>query len=368
MRLCDAGRQSSTDSMNSDAQDHDSAAVKEVLCSYFNMPSDTSHLAIQEKRFLGLGGPQFRYYYFTLTDGKRTCRAFGKTTLHHDREYRALQYLTKTVPEQYRNTSRPIASLRQAGNSLLLLEYLEGYSSALSMVNSLRLFPKRALNIIGLGKHIIDKIFDLQEHSPVIYTPLSLKDTDEIPCQPVPISIFEELRRIKSLSIETKEALRTRINALLSNQTLVRRGLIHGQLGMRNILVNHSNVLFIDWEYMQSAAFCLFDPCYMAIMLLMRAVQLLISSSKLDIINDDLFERIRVREESLAAEANRRFVNDALWFAKCLSMVDTLYEYETGESSRLKAVVGQKHRKIRYLACHIEKDAANGAGCEGSRL
>jgi hypothetical protein len=354
--------------MNTDANPYDPAIVKEVLSKYFNMPSHRSQLAIQERHFLGLGGPQFRYYHFTLTDGEQKRRAFGKTTLNHDREYRALQYLTKTIPERQTNTSRPIASLTHGGYSLLLLEYLEGYSSPLSILSSLRLFPNRTLNIIRLGKDIVDKIYDLQKQSPVIYRPLSSKDTDETPGQPVPVSIFKQLEKVKSVSIETKQALHTRISAIVRNQTLVRRGVVHGQLGMRNIMVRRSNILFIDWEYMQSAGFCLFDPCYMATMLLMRSVQLFIPRSKLDIINDCLFQHIRAREDGLTENPNRKFIDDGLWFAKCISMVDTLYEHEGGKNSWLKAVLRQEHRKIKYLAYHIEKDAASGGNSDGSPL
>ena len=354
--------------MNIDAQPYDSAVVKEVLCRYFTMPSDRSHLAIQERRFLGLGGHQFRYYHFTLTDGEQQRCAFGKTTLNHDREYRALQYLTNTIPERQRNTSRPIASLKHRDYSLLLLEYLEGYSSPLSILSSLRLFPNRALNIIRLGKDIVDKIYDLQKHSPVIYRPLSSKDTDETPGQPVPISIFKQLKRIKSLSIETKRALHTRISAIVANQTLVRRGVVHGQLGMRNIMVSRTSILFIDWEYMQSAGFCLFDPCYMATMLLMRSVQLFVPRSKLDMIKDRLFQHIKTREASLTENPNRKFIDDGLWFAKCVSMVDTLDEYERGDCSPLKALLRQEHRKIKYLAYDLEKEARKGGAGRSSPL
>jgi len=356
--------------MSRDAQQahYEPSVVKEALCRHFNMPADRSQLAIQERHFLGLGGNQFRYYIFTLTNGKETNRAFGKTTLHHDREYRALQYLAKTIPERHRNTSRPIASLAREDCSLLLLEYLEGYSSPLSILSSFRLFPNRAVNMIRLGKHIVDKIFDLQTQSPVIYSPLSFKDADETPGQPAPISIFKQLERIKCLSIDTKKALRTRLTAIVNSETAVRRGIVHGQLGMRNIMVRRSNILFIDWEYMQSAGFCLFDPCYMVTMLLLRGVQLLIPRSQLDMISDSLFPYIKNREHSLTDGANRKCVDDGLWFAKCLSMVDALYDYEIGQSSWLKALLGQKHRKTKYLAYHIEKDAANYARCQGSRL
>ena len=353
--------------MNADPKPYDPSLVKEVLCKYFNMPSHGSHLVIQERHFPGLGGDQFRYYYFTLTAGRQTHRAFGKTTLQHDREYRALEYLTKTIPEQHRHTSRSIASLTHRGYSLLLLEYLKGYSSPLSILSSLRLFPNRALNIIRLGREIVDKIYDLQKHSPVSYTPLSSADTDATPGQPAPTSVFEQLRRIKSLSVETKKALHTRISAVMRTQTLVRRGLVHGQLGMRNIMVRRSNILFIDWEYMQSAGFCLFDPCYMAVMLLMRAVQLLISQPKLDLINQCLFQHIRMREEGLMENSNEKFIDDGLWFAKCVSMVDTLDEYEKGDCSRLKALLSQKHRKIKYLAYDLEKEAKKSQKGVGGR-
>ena len=112
--------------MSAAEKPYDPAVIKDVLCRYFNMSSVRSQLSVQETRFLGLGGPQFRYFRFKLTDGSHTAHAFGKTTLYHDREYRALQYLTTTSPEAQRNASRPIASLQHAGYSFLLLEYLHG--------------------------------------------------------------------------------------------------------------------------------------------------------------------------------------------------------------------------------------------------
>jgi len=353
--------------MSAAEKPYDPAVIKDVLCRYFNMSSVRSQLSVQETRFLGLGGPQSRYFRFKLTDGSHTAHAFGKTTLYHDREYRALQYLTTTSPEAQKNASRPIASLQHAGYSFLLLEYLHGYSSPLTIGSLLRSFPTTT-SITHLGRRIIDKIYLLQKQAPFSYTPLSFNDTEQTPAQPVPVDIFVQLGRIKSLSIGAKQALERRLTAIISSHTLVRRGLVHGQLGMRNIFVNHSDVMFIDWEYMQSAGFCLFDPCYMAIMLLMRAVQLLIASSKLDIINRDLFEHIRSCEESITDDLNSKVIADGLSFAKAIAMIDTLYEYEAGGGSSLKALVGQKYRKIKYLTCHIEKDAANGVRCEGFSL
>jgi hypothetical protein len=341
--------------MNANDKPYDPSVVRDVLCRHFNMPANKARLTVLEKDFLGLGGPELHYYHFALTDGRQKRSAFGKTVPVHDREYRALQYLATAIPEQSRSTTRPIASLKYGSYSLLLLEYLEGYSNLLSIPSSLRLFPNRALNVARLGEDIVDKIYDLQKEGPLSYGPLSQLDTDKTPGQPVPTSIFKQLKRIKSVSIDTKRALHERISEIVNNRTPVRRGVTHGQLGMRNIMVSGPKILFIDWEYMQATGFCLFDPCYMATMLLMRAVQLFIPQPKLDAINDHLFQHIKDREESLTADANRPFLDDGLWFAKCVAVVDTLYESETAECSRLKALLRQERRKIRYLAYDLER-------------
>lgn len=342
--------------MNSDIKP-DAALIKETLCNHFNACSDKSNLVICEKRFLGLGGNEFRYYYFTLTNGARTYRAFGKVAGHLEREYRSLQYLVKTIPEEHRCIGDPIALLTDGSSSLLLLEYLDGYSNSFTLFNSLRFFSNRETSITRIGKEMVDGIYDLQKHAPTSYSRLSVEDTDATPGQPVPTSVLRQIEEIKTISTDAKAALRTRIDGLLQKQTMVRRGLVHGTLGTRNIMMNGTSIAFIDWAYMQCEGLCIYDPCYITTMLLIKGVQLFIPQSKLDRISKALFQHIKIRETSLATDTNRRFIDDALWFAKCLSMVDTLYEFETDESSVLRAVVRQKNQKIKYLAHAIEKSA-----------
>src|ERR1017187_9694168 len=342
---------------NTDGKLYEPAMVKEALCRHFNMPPDRSHLTTCEKHFIGLGGNQFHYYRFTLKDGHVKRQAFGKLGGANAREYQALQHLMENIPDERRHFCRPIALLKDGNRSMLLLEYLEGYSNALSMANSLRLFPSRASNITRLATDILDKIYGLQQHFPLNYSPLSSEDADAIPGQPVPTGIFKQLEDIKSLSIETKAAVRDRINAILKNQIPVRRGVIHGQLGMRNIMLNRSCISFIDWEYMESNGLCLYDPCYIATMALMRGVQLVVSRSKLNQMSDALFQHIEGLEERLADAEHKAHIRDSLWFAKCLAMIDTLWQYETTKGSRLRALAVQERRKIDYLAFCIENDA-----------
>jgi hypothetical protein len=344
--------------------------IKETLCNHFNTSFATSDLAIRERRFFGLGGGEFRYYYFTLTNNGTTHRAFGKVAGRLEQEYEALQHLVKTVPEQHRRIGHPIALLRDRDQALLLLEYLEGYSNSFTIRGSLRLLPNIYLSITRMGECILDSIYDLQRHGQTTYSPLSLDDTKSTPGQPSPIGVLKQIDTINALSRETKATLRTRINALLQNQTMVRRGLVHGTLGVRNVMVRRSCIAFIDWAYMQYEGLCIFDPCYLVTMLLMKAVQLFISQSQLDRMSNLLFEHIeQLENHAWQGNNNMRiedptFIQDGLWFGKSLAMIDTLWQYERPEMSWVKESLTQRRRQLKYLAYRIEKDAVNGGACD----
>ncbi len=344
---------------NTDPKLYEPAMVKEALCRHFNMPADQSRLAASERHFIGSGGDQINYFRFTLTNGSVKRHAFGKLTGLGSPEYQALQHLMQHIPEEDRLFCPPIAALQDGNREMLLLEYLEGYANAFSMSHSLRLFPNLGSNVTRVGKNILEKIYTLQKHFPMAYGPLSTEDTDDIPGQGVPTPFFKQLESIKSLSNETKAAIRDRVKTLLKNQTPVRRGLTHGQLGMRNIMLDRSNICFIDWQFMEPKGFCLYDACYFATMLLMRSVQLLVPQFKLDKMQDALFQHIERLEEGLADGQNKKFTNDALWFAKCQAMVDTLWQCERAEHNRLRSLLGRERHKIDYLAHCLEGEARN---------
>jgi len=344
---------------NTDTRLYEPSMVKEALCRHFKMASDKSHLAASEKRFTGLGGGQIHYYLFTLEDGRVARQAFGKLGGPNEREYQALQHLTQRIPEEQGLFCRPITLLKEGNRTLLLLEYLEGYVNAFTLRHSLRMFPNRASNITKLGKAILDRIYCLQKHFPIAYRPISATDTDATPGQPSPIGVLKQLEGIKSLSSETKSALGGRVSDILKNEIAVRRGVIHGQLGMRNIMVKGSNIAFIDWEYMEPEGLCLFDPCYIVTMILMRSIQFFVLRPNLDRISSSLFQHIENLEERVADAQSKRSIHDGLWLAKCLALIDTLWSYERTESGPLKALLTQERRKIDYLAQCLEQIAMN---------
>ena len=332
------------------------SVVKDVLCKHFNVPLDESSLTVSEKRYLGLGGDQIHYYSLFLKHGNSARHAFGKIAPNNEREFRSLEYLMKSVSKEEVCICRPIGLLQNGCGSLLLLEYLEGYANPFTILHSFSLLPKVVSSITRIGRDILDKMYRLQTHSPTTYGPLSLADIQETPGQPRPISVLTQLTQIQSLPLRKRESLATRINKVVKNGIMVRRGVVHGQMGMRNVMINGSNICFIDWEFMQYEGFCMFDPCYMVTMLLMRGVQLFIGLSELHKMAETLFGHIKRQEDNIADDKNRLFTYDSLWFASCLAMVDTLWQYENSENSGVKALLGQRKRQIKFLASYIEKN------------
>ena len=346
--------------MSANDKPYEPAMVKEVLCKHFNTRSTGSQLTIREKQFLGLGGPRIHYYYLTLTADNVRHRAFGKISPKNQQEYRALEYLMRSGREAKRVIARPIGLLQNGDYSMLLLECLDGYSNPFSVLHVLRLSPNTAANITQVGKDILDRLYQLQEQCQTIYTPLSLADIAGAPGQPQPISLLAQLEAVKSISSEAKAQLRSGINRMVNNQVRVRRSVVHGQLGIRNIMMRRSNIAFIDWEYMQTQGLSIYDACYMVIMLVMRSAQLLIPRGGLEKISTSLFHHIRCLEERLTTPGDAGFVQDGLWFATSMAMIDTLWQYETNPGSRLKALIKQKPRKTRYLVRDLERHAKNG--------
>ena len=333
--------------------------VKKAICSYYNISLNKSQLKIYKKNFLGLRGDNI-HCYFILRNDKVKHRVFGKIASNNQQEYHNLQYLIKNIPKKDISLPRPIALLKNGDYSLLLLEYLEGYSNPFSAIHSVYPFNERIFKILKVGKNVLNKIYRLQKHFQISYSPLTLYDTDGIPNQPKPVSIFKQLESVQSISDEIKAKLENKINEILKNRIMVRRGMIHGDLGLRNIIINSSKISFIDWDCMQHQGTSLLDPCYFVTLLLMRSVQLLIPKTKANIISESLFQHIKQLEERLTETKYENFISDGIWFGKCIAITDTLWWYEQERHNNfVNALIKRRNHQIKYLAYHLEKVAKN---------
>jgi len=297
------------------------------------------------------------HYVFHLQEGSVQRRVFGKITANSEREYRNLQYVTTGVPAGEMQLSRPIAVVGLPAGPLLLQEYLEGYSPLVSGRRLRYLVPGRTEALIHAGKTVLNTIYRIQQQFRMTWLPLSADDAAGIPNQPKAVGVFRQLETIQALAQETKKRIESRITSILGRNLMVRRGLIHGDLGLRNVLTRNGHISFIDWDYMQEQGFALLDPCYFAVILEMRSLQLMMSKQNVMKIDASLFDHIKDLEGSLIAPNGKPSLDDAIWFGKCLSLIDTLWWYEKDRSNYAAALLKQRGRQIDFLARSLEQEA-----------
>ena len=332
--------------------------IKDALCRYYNLSMQHSSLTLRQRNILTLRGHN-NHIVFVIEEGERRYRAFGKVSTNTEREYRNLHYVVSIIPEAEMRLPRPIALLKTSNGLLLLQEYLEGYSHLFSANRLKYILPGRTAAFESMGKEVIDTIYRVEQRFPVTNLPLSADDAKGIPNQPKPVGVFYQLETIRSLPLETKKVIKSRINWILGSNTLVRRGVVHGDMGLRNVMICSDDISFIDWDFMQLDGFSLIDPCYFVTMLMMRSVQLCLPWSKVTSLGKALVQHVKLLEESIADSNTSRFIDRGIWYGMCLSMIDTLWWYEKQNSDLGKAILKQRGRQLNFLAKYIEREAVN---------
>ncbi len=345
--------------MGSYIRESSASSVKKAMCAYFGVRPEKSRLSIHEKNAFSKM-ENCRHYNFVLSNGKKAYRAFGKASPNSGREYNNLRYLSEKLGGNQIVVPKAIGLVKDREYSILVVEYLEGYSRLFSAAQSLSLLPHCARGMLKIGRDVLNAIYELQGRFETTYNPLAVKDIEQTPNQPWPVSISQQLIDVKGISEEVKQKLNNRINGIAKGGVRVRRGVVHGDLGLRNVMMSRDGISFIDWDYMQYRGSSLFDPCYFVIMVLMRCIQMCLLRPKVDLIGRALFEHTRKLEEGSWPVENREGIKDGLWFEKCRAMIDTLWWYEKMEKNWATSVLKQRWRQISYLTNQIKEEARNG--------
>jgi hypothetical protein len=330
------------------------AQIKEILSGYFNISSNGSRLAIYRKRGFRREDGR-KHCNFVLTTDRTKFRVFGKLGSNSEREYDNLNFLVAKIPREEMILPRPIAILKNKDESLILVEHLSGFSNLSWKIQAMYLFPGRMKRIVKLGRAVLDRIYRLQKYFPTNYSAVTGEDLAGIPNQPVPICFDEQLRSIGSIPATAKKRLSERVRQLVGGGVSVRRGLIHGDLGLRNIMAGGSGISFIDWDFMKLEDLALFDPCYFVTMLALRGIQLFVREAEVNAISGDLLNYVRHLEKEVKGGVSEESFSETIWFAQCISIVDTLWWYEKMEPSPMGQILKQRRRQIRYLARAILK-------------
>lgn len=334
------------------------ATIKRDICSHFNLSEKKSSLTLRQKDNTALLGRNI-YYDVSIQDGPVRRRVFGKLSRHARKEFQNLKYIQQRKWMSAIRIPRAIAVVEIVNGSLLLQEYLDGYSHILENRRVKHYLPGRIGVIENTGRSILEKIYRVQERFRVSYSPVSLNDMAGLPNQPTVTGVVYQLDTVHSLSKDTKKRLGTKLNSIVINDVPVRRGLIHGDLGMRNIMERNFDISFIDWCYMQKEGISVIDPCFFVVMLLMRSIQLLVSWEKVNYLASSLFQQVKLLEETMDACPNSEFIDSGIWFIKCLCLIDTLWWYEKAENNGWKDLVRQRGRQIDYLVYLLEREAMN---------
>jgi hypothetical protein len=103
----------------------------------------------------------------------------------------------------------------------------------------------------------------------------------------------------------------------------------------------------------------LLDPCYFAVILEMRGLQLFLSRRSVAKIDTLLFNH----HKHLGRGCHQRDQHGVhrRWYlvAKCLSLIDTLWWYEKEHANNASALLKQRGRQINFLASSLEREAVN---------
>ena len=286
---------------------------------------------------------------FCLEHKRAQIYCFGKLSPSSAREYNNLIFLENSSSKINSFFPKALGLLNTSHSLLLLSEYAESFTN-LSVILSKLIFPdrNRTQKIINIGKLVLRNLNSLQRHSFEIHLGSIEKGT---------VETLEKLKEIRKLSDPIKQNLIKKINNSLNIIPHASKGLSHGDLGSRNILLKKSKVFFVDWEYMKKDGFLFYDPCTFITYLVMRCVQLHISSKEVCCIEKILYNYLNETQNGLAKQGQLYDNEDILNLGKCNSKIETLFEYEKQlKTGALSNFLKQRKRQISYLTYSIEKD------------
>jgi len=274
-----------------------------------------------------------------------TCDSiYGTLTPTIIAEYSNLVHLNNTIHDKSDLFPRPIGLLHAPDYSLMLAEYMERYSSLSAVMLSFVLpRPQRTQEIVKVGISVLDKFGQLQK---ALFNPEY--SSPDLECK----LMLGKLSHSYSLSSQARSELASVIEQASARGSIrIRKGIIHGDLGPRNILIGQSGVVFLDWEAMQSNCMPLYDCCYFVITLVMRCVQLGIPPSQLNYISSALFRHVADLETQLdSCNKTDLFTRKDIWLGKCMALLQVLSAYERdAEGGGYYPLLRQRGRQIQYL-------------------
>lgn len=331
-------------------------AVRRALSTYLDVPPGETRLRAIPTNWTGFFGPR-RHCRFVLTHRSRRFLAFGKIAADGQRaasrsvygtmtpgpeaEYENLKLLERLMPRP-QGTPTLVGLVRAGGLTICLFEYLEGFSnlSAVLAESLLRRPTARLALLADMGRAVLHRLYAWQ---PACSRWEVCTLDDEL------AALRRTLNEVSALLPDARTGFEVTAPAPAPRR---RRGIIHGDLGPRNILVSGQDVTVVDWEGMQRDRLSLYDPCYFVASLVVRGVQLLLPARALRDLRATLMDQVRTLEAALDPDADPDAVGRDVGFAARLAEAHLLAAYGRDLQRRRRWSLTQRRRQVAFLLEH----------------
>jgi hypothetical protein len=338
--------------------------VLRLLCRHFDVPEAGSRLRVSTLNRTGFFG-QRRHYRVVLNHGARRFEAFGKVVTPDDQvtchspygaftptpqtEQNNLQFLARSCPAMP-ELPQLIGVAKAQDGYVYLFELVKAAKNLSTLLTSF-LFRRtgRVARIITLGHRVLDGIHAWQRRC----SELQYRTLD-----PERVALRSTIVAARSLLPAVRERLTAFVDNELPALSAVRTGVIHADLGPRNILVAASRITFVDWEAMQRHCLASYDPCYAATVLTTRCVQLFLSEGELQHIHGALLARVTGLEADAAPGASRESITIQVRLGFRLARAHLLkrYEWDLAQGGRWSGL-RQRRRQMNWLIRLMSEDS-----------
>jgi hypothetical protein len=322
--------------------------IKSILCQHYNLPRDRSEVRVSRRNILGFAGENKQYSLYVSALGHKY-KIFAKVSDKAGHEYDNLRFLEMNSSLEYVYFPRPVGFINIGKEQLLLLEHIDGFQNLSKIL--CRMFFRRSdriEKIVNINKLVLRTIHDVHRNIGQIQIgSLGYEGARAL----------DVVRTIRAIPAPMREKVTKQLYLAIKNAPKVRRGVTHGDLGARNILLSPDRVILVDWEKMQKRGFLCVDSCMFISYLVMRCLQLCIRERRVQDISDRLYRDLSNTKFAFSATGKLQDNEKVIRLAKCFAEIEVLSGYEKRTiRSVFKNIVLLRNRQIKYLVNSIIRD------------
>ena len=322
--------------------------IKSILCEYYDLPRDRTELRVSRRNVLGFAGENKQYSVYLSALG-HNYKFFGKVSDKTGHEYDNLRFLETNSSLEYIHFPRAVGLINTGKEQLLLLEHIDGVHN-FSRILCRMFIPRshRIEKIVNISKRVLRTIHGVHRNIGEIQIgSLGYEGARAL----------DVVGTIGAIPPPMREKVTKQLYLAIKNAPKVRRGVTHGDLGARNILLTADRVFLVDWEKMQKRGFFCLDSCMFISYLVMRCLQIFVRESSVQDISHRLYRHLTNTKFAFSASGKLQDNEKVIHLAKCFAQIHVLSAYEKQTiRGGFKKIAQLRNRQIKYLVKSIIRD------------